>query len=53
MLVIILMVLQIRETIVLQRIELEIEASSSHFWAFGALAVLMGKHSFADEIYKK
>jgi hypothetical protein len=40
--VIITMVLQIDETIVLQRVELEEKASSLHLWAFGSLAALMG-----------
>jgi hypothetical protein len=34
--------LQIGETMVLQRVELEGEASSSHFLIFGPLAALMG-----------
>jgi hypothetical protein len=34
--VIIPMVLQIGETIVLQRVELEEKASSLHFWIFGS-----------------
>jgi hypothetical protein len=47
------MVLQIGETIVLQRVELEEKASSSHFWAFGLLAVLIGKHGFAEKLHLK
>jgi hypothetical protein len=43
------MVLQIRETIVLQGVELEEKADSSHFWAFGSFFVLMGKHGFAEK----
>ncbi len=47
------MVLQIGETMVLQRVELEGEASSSHFWIFGSLAALMGKHGFAEKLHLK
>ena len=42
------MVLQIGKTIVLQRGELEEKTSSLHFWVFGLLTVLMGKHGFAE-----
>jgi hypothetical protein len=45
--------LQIGETIVLQRVELEEKASSSHFWVFGKLIVLIGKHGFAEKLHKK
>jgi hypothetical protein len=51
--VIIPMVLQIGETIVLQRVELEEKTSSSHFWAFASFAVLMGKHGFAEKLHSK
>ncbi len=51
--VIIPMVLQISETIVLQRVELEEKTGSSHFWVFEALAVLMGKHGFAEKLHLK
>jgi hypothetical protein len=44
------MVLQIGETMVLQGVELEGEASSSHFWVFGSFAVLMGKHGLAEKL---
>ncbi len=49
--VIIPMVLQIGETMVLQRVELEGKVSSPYFWAFGALAALMGKHGFAEKLH--
>jgi len=45
------MVSQIRETMVLQRVELEEKANSSHFWIFGSFAVLMGKHGFAEKLH--
>jgi hypothetical protein len=45
------MVLQIGETIVLQRVELEERVSSSHIWAFGSLAALMRKHGFAEKLH--
>jgi hypothetical protein len=45
------MVLQIGETMVLQRVELEGKVSSPYFWAFGALAALMGKHGFAEKLH--
>src|SRR6266568_1035291 len=38
---------------VLQRVELEGEVSSSHFWIFGSLAALMGKHGFAEKLHLK
>jgi len=47
------MVLQIGETIVLQGVELEEKASSSHFWFFGSFGVLMGKHGFAEKLHFK
>jgi hypothetical protein len=47
------MVLQIGETMVLQRVELEEKASSTHFWDFGSLTVLMGKHGFAEKLHLK
>jgi hypothetical protein len=47
------MVLQIGETIVLQKIELEGEASSSHFSVFGSFAALMRKHGFAEKFHSK
>jgi len=47
------MVLQIGETMVLQGIELEGQASSSHFWVFWSFAVLMGKHGFAEKLHLK
>jgi hypothetical protein len=46
------MVLQIGETMVLQRGELEEKASSPHFWVFGWLTVLMGKHGFAENLHR-
>ena len=48
--VILPMVLQIRETMVLQGIELEGKAGSSPFWVFGSFAALMGKHGFAEKL---
>ena len=51
--VIIPMVLQIGETMVLQKAELEGEASSSPFWVFGSFTVLMGKHGFAEKLHLK
>jgi len=51
--VIIPMVLQIDETIVLQRVELEEITSSSHFWAFALFVVLMGKHGSAEKLHSK
>jgi hypothetical protein len=45
------MVLQIGETMVLQGVELEGKGSSPYFWAFGALAALMGKHGFAEKLH--
>jgi len=47
------MVLQIDETIVLQRVELEKITSSSHFWAFALVVVLMGKHGSAEKFHSK
>jgi len=47
------MVLQIGETMVLQKAELEGEASSSPFWVFGSFTVLMGKHGFAEKLHLK
>jgi hypothetical protein len=44
------MVLQIHNTIVLQRVELDGKASSLHFWIFGSWAALMGKHGFAEKL---
>ncbi|HEX6555731.1 MAG TPA: hypothetical protein VF026_23425 [Ktedonobacteraceae bacterium] len=51
--VIIPMVPQIGETMVLQWVECEEEASSSHFWVFGSFAVLMGKHGFTEKLHVK
>ena len=51
--VIIPMVLQIRGTMVLQRLELEEKASSSHFWFFESFGVLMGKHGFAEKLHSE
>ena len=49
-LVIIPMVLQIRKTIVLQRIELEKRRGTPLFGGFGSRAPLMGKHGFAEKL---
>ena len=51
--VILPMVLQIGETMVLQRGELEEKARSSYFWVFGQLTVLVGKHDFAEKLHFK
>jgi hypothetical protein len=51
--VIIPMVLQICGTMVLQRLELEEKASSSHFGVFSLSAALMGKHGFAEKLHSK
>ena len=51
--VILPMVLQIGETMVLQRGELEEKAGSSYFWVFGQLTVLVGKHGFAEKLHFK
>jgi hypothetical protein len=45
------MVLEIRETIVLQSIELGEKADKSHFWVFRSFVVLMGKHGFAEKLH--
>jgi len=45
------MVLQIGETRVLQRVELEEKASASYFGAFASFATLMGKHGFAGKLH--
>ena len=50
-LVIIPMVLQIRETMVLQGVELEGKARSWPYWIFGSPAALMGKHGFAEKLH--
>ena len=47
------MVLQIRETMVLQRVELEEKADLSHFWPFWSFLVLMGNHGFAEKLHFK
>jgi hypothetical protein len=47
------MVLQIRETMVLQRVELEEKADLSHVWVFRSFVVLMGKHGFAEKLHFK
>jgi hypothetical protein len=47
------MVLQICGTMVLQRLELEEKASSSHFGVFSLSAALMGKHGFAEKLHSK
>jgi len=49
--VILPMVLQIRETMVLQGVELEGKARSWPFWIFGSPAALMGKHGFAAKLH--
>jgi len=47
------MVLQSGETMVLQKVKLEGEASSSHFSVFGSFAALMRKHGFAEKLHLK
>jgi hypothetical protein len=47
------MVLQIGETVLLQSVELVEKASSSYFWDFERVAVLMGKHGFAEKLHLK
>jgi len=47
------MVLQIRETMVLQRVELEGKGSTPHFCVFGSAAASMGKHGFAEKLHQK
>jgi hypothetical protein len=47
------MVLQIRETMVLQRLELGEKASSSHLGVFSSIAALIGKHGFAEKLHSK
>jgi len=45
------MVLQIHNTMVLQRVELEEKVSSVHFWIFGSWAAFIGKHGFAEKLH--
>jgi hypothetical protein len=45
------MVLQIRETMVLQKVELEGKGITSHFCVFGSFVALMGKHGFAEKLH--
>ncbi len=52
-LVIIPMVLQIRETMVLQGVELEGKGSTPHFCVFVSPAASMGKHGFAEKLHCK
>jgi hypothetical protein len=49
--VILPMVLQMRGSMVLQRIELEGKANSPPFWFFVSIAALMGKHGFAEKLH--
>jgi hypothetical protein len=49
--VIIPMVLQIRKTMVLQRIELGGKGSLSHFCLFGLSVARMRKHGFAEKLH--
>ena len=51
--VIIPMVLQIRETMVLQRVERDGKGSRPHFWVFGPPAAPMRKHGFAEKLHQK
>ena len=53
MAVILSMVLQIHNTIVLQRAERDGKVRAVHFWVFGSLASLMGKHGFAEKLHFK
>jgi hypothetical protein len=45
------MVLQMRGSMVLQRIEREGKANSPPFWFFVSLAALIGKHGFAEKLH--
>jgi hypothetical protein len=45
------MVLQIHNTIVLQRVELAEKVRSLYLWVFGSLAALMEKHGFAEKLH--
>ena len=47
------MVLQIHNTIVLQRAERDGKVRAVHFWVFGSLASLMGKHGFAEKLHSE
>jgi hypothetical protein len=51
--VILPMVLQIRETMVSQRVERDGKAKSSPFWVFGSVEALMGNHGFAEKLHSK
>jgi hypothetical protein len=47
------MVLQIRETMVLQRVEREGKGNQPHIWVFNPSVGLMRKHGFAGKIHQK
>jgi len=47
------MILQIHNTIVLQRIELDGKTRSLPFWVFGSVAALIEKHGFAEKLHFK
>jgi hypothetical protein len=51
--VILPMVLQNRETMVLQRVEREEKGSSPHFCVFSPSVALMRKHGCAEKIHQK
>jgi hypothetical protein len=51
--VIIPMVLQIRETMVLQRVERKRKGNPPHFCVFGLPAAPMRKHGFAEKLHQK
>jgi hypothetical protein len=51
--VIIPMVLQIRETMVLQRGERKRKGNPPHFCVFGLPAAPMRKHGFAEKLHQK
>jgi len=51
--VIILMVLQIREIMVLQGVELEGKGNTPRFLVFGSPAASMRKHGLAEKLHQK
>ena len=51
--VILPMVLQVHNTMVLQRFEREGKGGSPHFCVFGVPSALMRKHGFAEKLHQK
>ena len=47
------MVLQIRETMVLQRVERKGKGNPPHLYVFGLPVALMRKHGFAEKLHSK